>query len=54
MSIAEKLRKIPCSDCGTTVAERQGDVLVLKIKHHGQTHTTAIYLPGLDKEPKPD
>jgi|ETNvirnome_2_130_1030620.scaffolds.fasta_scaffold122054_2 hypothetical protein len=50
MTLGERLKKVICSEsgCGTTVAELQGGVLLLKVKHHGETHTTVIYLPNLD------
>jgi hypothetical protein len=37
--------KVHCSSCETPVAEWQGSVLLIKSKHHGESHVTAIYVP---------
>ena len=36
------LQAVKCAECGTRVAEWQGDVLVIEGKHHGETHVTLI------------
>jgi len=42
-------RKILCTECGTPVAEIIGDVLVIKVKHHGEQHATIIPIEELQK-----
>jgi hypothetical protein len=37
---------VSCSECRTPVAEIQGDLLIIKTKHHGEWHTTAIKFTG--------
>jgi hypothetical protein len=39
-------KPVPCSECNTPVAEIQGDLLIIKRRHHGEEHTTVIRFSG--------
>jgi hypothetical protein len=34
-------------DCGTPVAEVEGDTLIIETRHHGERHTSSVAL-GVD------
>lgn len=38
-----------CDDCGSRIAWVKGDCIILKKKHHGQSHTTVLPLLELIK-----
>ena len=38
---------VRCAECGTPVAEVQGETLVIRSKHHGDQHVTVITLDEL-------
>ena len=43
---AERLEPIRCSCCGAVIAERRDDgAIVIRSRHHGQTHETIIKSP---------
>ncbi len=41
------LQVIRCDECHVTVMAVQNGALVVKVKHHGETHTTVIPLTAL-------
>jgi hypothetical protein len=43
-----KLR-LSCDECSTTAIEVEGDVLVIRSRHHGDQHMTRIPISKLDK-----
>ena len=44
-----KMQKIKCAECGTPVAEVQGNELVIRTQHHGREHITVLSLLSLVK-----
>jgi len=38
---------IRCAECGTPVAEVQGNNVLIRSKHHGETHVTVLSLDEL-------
>jgi hypothetical protein len=38
---------LKCACCGTPIGELQGDVIVFKVKHHGEMHVTAMTVASL-------
>lgn len=42
--------KLRCDECTVPVAERWGDNLVIRQKHHGREHITLISIPELLEE----
>ena len=47
---------ISCAQCGTPVVERQGEVYVLVVRHHGEKHVTVLPAPpsSVQTVPKKD
>jgi hypothetical protein len=39
--------RVECHDCSTTVAEVRAGLLILKQRHHGVVHVTALSLRDL-------
>ncbi len=39
--------RVECHDCGSLVAEVRAGLLILKARHHGQTHITTLSLRDL-------
>ena len=47
MSIDFPEQKVRCSDCNTPIFQVEGGSLIIKSKHHGERHLTAISLGEL-------
>lgn len=47
MAEGERSEPVKCDECGTPVAEVNGEVLIIRRKHHGEPHVTILDLRKL-------
>ena len=48
-SPGKQVKPLPCSECDLPAAEIQGDLLIIRSRHHGEQHVTVVkFAGGLD------